>query len=54
MAAKSIPPGALCPNQLWETLTEEDRQRTLATLSQIVAKRLQPPLGGKEVAHEDR
>jgi hypothetical protein len=41
-------------NQLWKALTDEDRRRTLATLSQIVAKQLQPPPGAKEVAHEDR
>jgi hypothetical protein len=41
-------------NQLWTALQDEDRRRTLVTLSQIVAKRLQPPPLGKEVAHEDR
>jgi hypothetical protein len=41
-------------NQLWKTLADEDRRRTLATLSQVVAKQLQPPPDAKEVAHEDR
>jgi hypothetical protein len=41
-------------NQLWTALPEEDRRRTLTALSQIVAKRLQPPPGEKEVEHEDR
>jgi hypothetical protein len=48
------PPAALYPNQLWKALTDEDRQRTLTALSQIVVKRLQPPPGAKEVTHEDR
>jgi hypothetical protein len=41
-------------NQLWKALADEDRRRTLTTLSQIVAKQLQPPPDAKEVAHEDR
>jgi hypothetical protein len=41
-------------NELWKTLAAEDRRRTLATLSQIVAKQLQPPPLEKEVANEDR
>jgi hypothetical protein len=45
---------ALCPIELWKVLADEDRRRTLTTLSQIVAKQLQPPLGTKEVKHEDR
>jgi hypothetical protein len=40
-------------NQLWKALADEDQQRTLTTLSQIVAKQLQPPPEAKEVAHED-
>jgi hypothetical protein len=41
-------------NQLWTALPDEDRRQTLATLSQIVAKQLQPPPSAKEVAYEDR
>ena len=51
--APSKPPAALYPNQLWKSLTDEDRQRTLAALSQIVAKQLQLPPVAKEVEHED-
>jgi hypothetical protein len=43
----------LYPNQLWKALTDEDRQRTLTALSQIVAKQLQSPPNAKEVTHED-
>jgi hypothetical protein len=50
----SNPPAALYLNQLWTALTDEDRRRTLTTLSQLVAKQLQPPPGAKEVEHEDR
>jgi hypothetical protein len=41
-------------NQLWNALADEDRRRTLVTLSQIVAKQLQPSPVAKEVAHEGR
>jgi hypothetical protein len=40
-------------NQLWQALPDEDRRRTLTTLSQIVVKQLQPPPDAKEVEHED-
>jgi hypothetical protein len=53
-AASSNPPAALYLNQLWKALTDEDRRRTLSTLSKIVARQLQPPPGAKEVEHEDR
>ncbi len=33
---------------------DEDRLRTLRTLSQIVVKKLQPPPVAREVVHEDR
>jgi hypothetical protein len=49
----SKPLTTLYPIHLWQALTEEDRRRTLTTLSQIVAKRLQPPPDAKEVEHED-
>jgi hypothetical protein len=45
---------ALYVNQLWKSLAVEDRRRTLTTLSQVVAKQLQPPPDAKEVMHEDR
>jgi hypothetical protein len=35
-------------------LPDQDRRRALTTLSQIVAKRLQPPPGPEEVTHENR
>jgi len=54
MPAPSSHPRALYLNQLWKALTDEDRRRTLTTLSQLVAKQLQPPPGAKEVEHEDR
>lgn len=51
--ASPNPPPALYLNQLWQALTDEDRRRTLTTLSQIVVKQLQPPPDAKEVEHED-
>jgi hypothetical protein len=41
-------------NQLWKSLADENRRQALTTLSQLVAKQLQPPPGTKEVANEDR
>jgi hypothetical protein len=41
-------------SQLWLALTGEDRRQALVTLSQIVAKQLQPPPDAKEVAHDNR
>lgn len=46
--------GASYVNQLWTALPDEDRRQALTALSQIVAKRLQPPPDNKEVAHEER
>jgi hypothetical protein len=40
-------------NKLWMVLGDQDRRRTLATLSQIIAKQLQPPPQEKEVEHEN-
>ena len=56
--AKSVldqpnPPSALYLNQLWKALPDVDRRQALLTLSQIVAKQLQPPPSAKEVEHED-
>jgi hypothetical protein len=54
MAAPSTPTAALCLNQLWKSLADEDRRQTLTSLSQLVSKQLQPPSSPKEVANEDR
>jgi hypothetical protein len=51
--AQPNPPSALYLNQLWEALPDVDRRQALLTLSQIVAKQLQPPPSAKEVEHED-
>jgi len=53
-AVPSNLPAALYLNQLWTALPDEDRRQTLVTLSQIVAKQLQPPPIAKEVEHDDR
>jgi hypothetical protein len=45
---------ALYPKELWKALTDEDRQRTLTALRQIVVKQLQSPPDAKEVTHEGR
>jgi hypothetical protein len=40
---------------LWDKLPQECRQRTLQTLSQVLAQQiLPPPREPKEVGHEDR
>jgi hypothetical protein len=44
---------ALGLNPLWMVLGDEDRRRTLAMLSQIIAHQLQPPPQEKEVEHEN-
>ena len=41
-------------NRLWETLSEQTRQQTLATLSQIIVQQLQLPQDQEEVENEDR
>jgi hypothetical protein len=48
-----IPPTALHLNKLWMVLGDQGRQRMLVTLSQIIAKQLQPPPREKEVEHEN-
>jgi hypothetical protein len=40
-------------SQFWTALPDEDRRQALLTLSQIVAKQLQPPPSEEEVKHED-
>jgi hypothetical protein len=53
-AAPSKPPAVVYLDQLWKALSDEDRRQTLTTLSQIVAKQLQPPPEAKEVPYEDQ
>jgi hypothetical protein len=53
-ASPAVPPLRLYPNQLWKSLTEEDRQRALTALIQIIARRLQSSPIEQEVTHEDR
>jgi hypothetical protein len=48
------PSAVLYLNELWTALPGDDRRQTLATLSQIIAKRLQPPTDAKEVESDDR
>ena len=38
---------------LWNAIPEEARQKSLLTLSQIVARQIVPPPGKKEVENED-
>jgi len=45
--------GTMVPGQLWNLLTDEQRQRTLVTLSGIVVRQLDAPLNGREV-HDER
>jgi hypothetical protein len=45
--ASIIKPSRL--DQLWSLLTEEQRQRTLVTLSGIVVRQLDPPRNDEEV-----
>lgn len=53
-----VPPHTLKPNQriplgkLWEALPKSDRDRTLLTLSRVVAQQIPRPPAGKEVDHE--
>jgi hypothetical protein len=44
--------GTMVPSQLWNLLTDEQRQRTLVTLSSIVVRQLDAPLNGQEVRDE--
>jgi hypothetical protein len=45
--------GRLSLDQLWNLLTDEQRQQTLATLSGIVLRQLDAPRGVQEV-HDER
>jgi hypothetical protein len=49
-----MPSPVLSLKELWKALADEDRRQTLAALSRIIAKQLQPPPQEKEVAHENR
>jgi hypothetical protein len=52
--APFLPEQRLLLKNLWEKLPQECRQRTLQTLSQVVAQQiLPPPHGEKEVAHDN-
>jgi hypothetical protein len=42
----------LALSQLWNLLTDEQRQRTLVTLSSIVVRQLDAPPNGQEVRDE--
>jgi hypothetical protein len=39
-------------DQLWDRLTDQQRQRTLVTLSSIVIRQLDAPRDDQEVRHE--
>jgi len=45
-------PHRVALKQFWNVVPAEVRQRTLATLSQIVAKHLPGPTNGQEVSHD--
>ena len=49
-----LPQQAILLKNLWERLPDEVRQKSLLTLSQIVARQLVPPPERKEVENEDR
>ena len=56
--SRSVPPRPPEPTRrvpltrLWQALPEADRQRTLLTLSRIVAQQLPRPPAEKEADHE--
>jgi hypothetical protein len=43
---------SLAPSQLWSLLTDEQRQRTLVTLTDVVLRQLDAPHNVKEVRDE--
>jgi hypothetical protein len=49
-----MPESPLFLMELWKSLPAEQRRQTLAALSHIIAKQLQPPPRQKEVAYEKR
>ena len=46
------PAASLVLDQLWNRLTDEQRQRTLATLSSVVVRQLGAPRDEREVRDE--
>jgi hypothetical protein len=57
LPSSSLPPrpsvvGSLEIDRLWSLLTDEQRQRTLVTLSRIVVQQLDAPPDGQEVRDE--
>ena len=48
-----MPQQAILLKNLWERLPDEARQKSLLTLSQIVARQLVPPPERTEVENED-
>jgi len=51
--APLLPQPRVLLKDLWKELSEEARQMSLLTLSQIVARQLVPPPAKKEVENED-
>jgi hypothetical protein len=49
----ATPNPPLTPQQIWATLPDEHRRKTLQTLSRIVAQQLQTTRSPQEVSHED-
>jgi hypothetical protein len=45
---------AILLKNLWETLPDETRQRSLVTLSQVLTRHVIPPPARREVENEDR
>ena len=52
-SAPFLPQQRVLLKDLWERLPDEARQKSLLTLSQIVARHLAPPPEKKEVENED-
>ena len=53
-SAPFLQPQRVLLKDLWKELPEEARQKSLLTLSQIVARQIVPPPTKKEVENEDR
>ena len=52
-SAPLLPTHRVLLKDLWKELPEEARQKSLLTLSQIVARQIVPPPEKKEVENED-
>jgi hypothetical protein len=52
-SAPLLPEHRVLLKDLWKELPDEARQRSLLTLSQLVARQLVPPSAKKEVGNED-